>query len=42
MDFKRLNSLLAQNSDATERALAEFFVGKNDNGSLKIILEAQK
>lgn len=42
MDFKKLNSLLLQNSSDTEQALTEFFDGKEEIGSLKIITEAQR
>ena len=43
MDFKRLNSLLVQNSKDTECALIEFFKNKKDDDvRLKIITDAQK
>ena len=43
MDFKRLNSLLVQNSNDTERALIDFFASKDDGqDSLKLITDAQK
>lgn len=42
MELEKINSLLAQNSADTEWALTEFFAKKNDEGSLRIIMEAQK
>ncbi len=42
MELEKINSLLAQNSADTESALTEFFAKKNDDGSLRVIMEAQK
>lgn len=42
MELEKINSLLAQNSADTESALTDFFARKNDDGSLRVIMEAQK
>ena len=40
-DFEKLNNALAQNSERTEKALALFFDGKSNVGSLATVREAQ-
>ena len=41
-DFEKLNIALNENSNKLERAMEEFFESKSDQGSLKIIKDAQK
>ncbi len=40
-DFEKLNNALAHNAEDTEKALASFFDGKSNSGSLATIREAQ-
>lgn len=42
MSFENIKIALAENSLATEAALEEFFKGKNNSGSLEIIISAEK
>ncbi|MBP3369270.1 MAG: polyprenyl synthetase family protein [Clostridia bacterium] len=42
MELEKVNLALSQNSEDTERALTEFFEAKNESGSLKLIMDAQK
>lgn len=42
MSFENLKIALAENASATETALCRFFENKNEDGSLKIIKDAQK
>ena len=42
MSFENIKIALAENSLATEAALEEFFKGKDNSGSLEIIISAEK
>ena len=42
MELEKVNLALSQNSEDTECALTEFFEAKNESGSLKLIMDAQK
>lgn len=42
MSFENIKAALSENASATEAALCKFFENKKEDGSLKIIMDAQK